>query len=73
MGETKFGGHTPANSILPYELVERYFYRRMAVVQMKPRETTEEAWRRHLANHPGDIYANIKVFNRPALIAGHGG
>jgi hypothetical protein len=67
MSEARFGGPTPANSQLPYEMVEKYFYYRMAVVQMDPRETKEEAWGRHLAEHPGDIHANIKVFNRPAL------
>jgi hypothetical protein len=67
MNETRFGGPTPANTQLPHEIVEKYFYYRMAVVQMEPRESTEEAWDRHLAEHPGDIHANIKVFNRPAL------
>ena len=67
MSETRFGGPTPANSHLPHEIVEKYFYYRMAVVQMEPRESTEEAWDRHLADHPGDVYANIKVFNRPAI------
>jgi hypothetical protein len=67
MSETRFGGPTPANLHLPHEIVEKYFYYRMAVVEMEPRESTEEAWDRHLADHPGDVYANIKVFNRPAI------
>jgi hypothetical protein len=66
MRKTRFGGSTPANSPLPHDIVEKYFYYRMAVVQMEPRESNEEAWDRHLAEHPGDVYANIKVFNRPA-------
>ncbi len=66
MSETRFSESTPANSPLPHEIVERYFYCRKAVVQMEPRESTAEAWDRHLAEHPGDVYANIKVFNRPA-------
>jgi hypothetical protein len=67
MSETRFSGSIPANSPLPHEMVERFFYCRMAVVQMEPRESTEEAWGRHLADHPGDVYANIKVFNSPPI------
>ena len=67
MSETRFDGPTPAASQLPHEIVEKYFSCRLAVVQMEPRESTEEAWDRHLAEHPGDVYANIKVFNRPAI------
>jgi hypothetical protein len=67
MSETRFSGSIPANSQLPQEIVERYFYCRLAVVQMEPRESTEEAWGRHLSENPGDVYANIKVFNHPAI------
>jgi hypothetical protein len=67
MNKARFDGPTAAKSQLPPEMVARYFYHRMAIVQMDPRETTEEAWGRHLADHPGDIHANIKVFNRPAV------
>ena len=35
---------------------------RMAVVQLKPGESTEEAWKRHLAANPGDALAMLKVF-----------
>jgi hypothetical protein len=27
-------------------------------------ETNEEAWLRHLTTHPGDLYANVRIFNR---------
>ena len=67
MSETRFSRPIRANSHLPQEIVDRYFYCRLAIVQMEPRESTEEAWGRHLAAHPGDVYANIKVFNRPAI------
>ena len=67
MRETRFGGQPRQIRHLPQEIVEKYFYYRMAVVQMEPRESNEEAWDRHLAEHPGDVYANIKVFNRPAI------
>ena len=67
MSETGFSGPIAADSHLPLEIAARYFYCRLAVVQMEPRESTEEAWDRHLAEHPGDVYANIKVFNHPAI------
>ena len=67
MSETGLSGPSAADSHLPLEIVERYFYCRLAVVQMEPRESTEEAWDRHLAEHPGDVYVNIKVFNHPAI------
>jgi hypothetical protein len=69
MRETRFSEPIQANSYLPHEIVERYFYCRLAVVQMEPQESTEEAWDRHLAEHPGDVYATIKVFNRAAVSA----
>ncbi len=37
---------------------------RMAIIEVKPGETEEEAWSRHLTETPGDLYANIRVFNR---------
>ncbi len=67
MNETRLSEPIPANSHLPQEIADRYFNCRLAVVQMEPRESTQEAWDRHLAKHPGDVYANVKVFNRPAI------
>jgi hypothetical protein len=67
MSETRLSRPVRAHSHLPQEIVDRYFYCRLAIVQMEPRESTEEAWGRHLADHPGDVYATIKVFNSPAV------
>jgi hypothetical protein len=67
MRDVRFGDSASAHSPLSQEMVEKYFYCRLAIVQMKPRESTEEAWDRHLAAYPGDVYATIKVFNRPAI------
>jgi hypothetical protein len=67
MRDVRIDDSAPAHSPLSQEMVEKYFYCRLAVVQMEPRESTEEAWDRHLAAHPGDVYATIKVFNRPAI------
>jgi hypothetical protein len=47
------------------ETIKKYFSCQMAIVQVKLGETAEEAWRRHLTEHPEDIAANIKVFNSP--------
>lgn len=38
---------------------------RMAIIEVRPGETEEEAWSRHLTECPQDLYANIRVFNRP--------
>lgn len=48
----------------PQTEVERYFHCRIAVIEMKPGESKEGAWLRHMAGHPEDSYANIKIFNR---------
>jgi hypothetical protein len=37
---------------------------RMAIVNLRPGETSDAAWRRHLAQNPDDIAATIRVFNR---------
>lgn len=44
--------------------LRKIFDIRMAVVDVKAEETHEEAWSRHLIEHPGDLHANIRVFNR---------
>jgi hypothetical protein len=38
---------------------------RMVIIELQPGETEEEAWSRHLTDCPEDLYANIRVFNRP--------
>jgi hypothetical protein len=38
---------------------------RMVIIEVQPGETEEEAWSRHLTDCPEDLYANIRVFNRP--------
>ena len=37
---------------------------RMAIVEVGIAETNEEAWLRHLSNHPEDHHANVRIFNR---------
>jgi hypothetical protein len=44
--------------------VEKFFNCRVAIVEMGLGETKEDAWTRHLAGHPDDFYADIKIFNR---------
>lgn len=39
-------------------------YYRMAIVNLQPGESSETAWRRHLAQNPEDMAATIRVFNR---------
>ena len=44
--------------------LEKYFNIRLAIIEVRLEETNEEAWLRHLSEHPEDLYATIKVFNR---------
>jgi hypothetical protein len=38
---------------------------KMAVVQVRRGESNQDAWKRHLREHPYDANAMIKVFNQP--------
>lgn len=46
------------------ELLQKIFNINLAVIEVRPGETEDEAWNRHLTEHPGDLNANIRVFNR---------
>jgi hypothetical protein len=46
------------------EWTDKYFDIRMAIIEVKPWETDIDAWRRHVKEHPRDLYAKIRVFNR---------
>ena len=37
---------------------------KMAVVQVKPGESDQEAWNRHLKENPKDALATVKIFNQ---------
>jgi hypothetical protein len=37
---------------------------KMAVIQVKPGESDQEAWHRHLQENPGDASAMVKIFNQ---------
>lgn len=47
------------------EWLQKILNIRMVIIEMRPEETEEEAWSRHLTERPGDHNANIRVFNRP--------
>ncbi|MEJ2672197.1 MAG: hypothetical protein P8168_08360 [Deltaproteobacteria bacterium] len=36
---------------------------RLAIVEVRPGETREDSWQRHLTDHPEAKNANIRVFN----------
>jgi hypothetical protein len=38
---------------------------KMAVVEVKPSESDEDAWNRHLKENPDDASAMLKIFNHP--------
>ena len=41
-----------------------YFNVRPVIIEVRPGETREDSWKRHLMDHPESTLANIKVFNR---------
>ena len=41
-----------------------YFNVRLAIIEVRPGETQEDSWKRHLTDNPEANYANIRVFNR---------
>jgi len=41
-----------------------YFNVRLAIIEVRPGETREDSWKRHLTDNPEANYANIRVFNR---------
>ena len=47
-----------------FSRLKEYFNVRLAIIEVRPGETREDSWIRHLADHPEAQYANIKVFNR---------
>ena len=55
---------SPRREMKPQFDLEKYFNIRMAIIEIRLEETKEEAWYRHLAEHPEDLYANLKIFNR---------
>ncbi|MFI5329536.1 MAG: hypothetical protein ACHQ2F_00655 [Desulfobaccales bacterium] len=47
-----------------FSRLKDYFHVRLAIIEVRPGETREDAWIRHLADHPEAKYANVKIFNR---------
>lgn len=52
----------------PEYAIKNYFNFRIAIIEMGFGENKEDAWSRHLSEHPEDTYANIKIFNRDSRI-----
>ena len=48
--------------------LSQLFKMRVAMIEAGTAETNEAAWLRHLTTHPEDLYANIRIFNRPKQI-----
>ena len=43
--------------------IKAYFNVRQVIIEVRPGETREDAWKRHMIDHPEARNANIKVFN----------
>jgi hypothetical protein len=48
---------------VPQSELWKYFYYRLAIIQVGDGETNHAAWHRHLMHSPDDIKATIRVFN----------
>jgi hypothetical protein len=46
------------------EWTKKYLNICVAVIEVKPEETEEEAWRRHVMEKPAERYAKIRVFHK---------
>lgn len=53
-----------------HENLKKYFDVRLAVVEVRSGETEEEAWRRHLEEHPEHRHVNIRIFHCPYSLVG---
>ena len=42
----------------------RYFDVRLAIIEVRPGETGEEAWNRHVKEYPEQSNAKVRIFNR---------
>lgn len=49
---------------LDQENLLRYLNVRLAIVEVRAGESDEEAWRRHIREHPEQKHVNIRIFNR---------
>jgi hypothetical protein len=47
------------------KIMKNYFRYQVAIVEVRPGEKTEDAWRRHIVQKPADAGAWIKIFNQP--------
>ena len=48
--------------------IATYFQTDLAVVEVRPGESQEDAWCRYLANHPGSAGVHVKIFHYPEPI-----
>lgn len=46
------------------EWLKNYFDVRLAIIEVRPGETGEEAWNRHVKEYPEQSNAKVRIFNR---------
>lgn len=47
-----------------FSRLKEYFNVRLVIIEVRPGETREDSWKRHLTDHPEAQYAKIRIFNR---------
>jgi len=53
--------------LLKYQKSEsliKYFNISLAIIEVLPNETDEEAWKRHVKEHPEQSNVKVRIFNR---------
>lgn len=46
------------------ESLLKYFDVSLAIIEVLPNETEEEAWKRHVKEHPEQSNVKVRIFNR---------
>jgi hypothetical protein len=58
-------GGRDVHSVQNESAITQYFQTKLAVVEVRPGESQEDAWRRHLAGNPDNAGAHVKIFHYP--------
>ena len=48
-----------------HSAIKHYFQTKLAVIEVRLGECQEDAWRRYLAENPGNAGAQVKIFHFP--------
>jgi|WetSurMetagenome_2_1015567.scaffolds.fasta_scaffold60477_3 hypothetical protein len=58
-------GGRDVHSVQNESVITQYFQTKLAVVEVRPGESQEDAWHRYLADNPDNAGAHVKIFHYP--------